>query len=236
LREDANVLSTSPHLPSTQVRRLALGMLLLAVPACGLSDYEARMSESQKREERFRLEQKYLGEPVQMPTHKNQEDREEPVANVFFRPPKGIEPKPKPGPRDNLWQYRARSAGNDFTGVDMEFAGDEKDFVDKVVSNYGPPEQASRSSREITPPGQDTPMVFDTWEFGSGPIGYSVNILRSSGKPIAIVYIYNKTRLDSVREAIKVSLQSLAIDQQVGATRQRYNQKSPWQLRSTPTR
>jgi len=210
-------------------------LLLLAVPACGLSDYEALMRDAQEREKRFHDEQKYLDKPVTMPTRKvkkdkDKEEREKPVGNVFFRPPRGIDSNAKSEPRDNLiWQYPARSNGNDFIWVALAFGDDEKDFADKVVKSYQP-EPPNPSSLQLTPPGQETPMLFDTWDFSSGDYGYSINVLRGS-RPIAVVYIYNKVRYETVRKAIEISLQSLAVDpQQVGAARQRYNRPTPWKL------
>ncbi|MGH7169207.1 MAG: hypothetical protein ACRELG_02875 [Gemmataceae bacterium] len=227
-------MRTSSHLPSTRVRRLALGLLLLAVPACGLSDYEARMYDSQKREERFKEEQKYLDKPVETPTRKVQTDQDKEghevmLAMMFFRPPKGIGATPKP--RDNLiWQYSAVSTTGDFYEVHMAFADeDDKDFANKVVGKYPMPAQPRQEVRQFLPPGQETPQVFDTWEFASGQVGYSVNILRSN-RPIAIVYIYNKVRYESAGKAIKVSLQALAVEGQAGAARERYSRQSPWKL------
>jgi hypothetical protein len=232
-------MSLSGDRSCSRARRLALGLLLLAVPACGLSDYERLMRESQEREKFFQDEQKYLGKPVEMPTHqvqtdKDKEAREEAVANVFFRPPKGIEAKPKPEPRNGrMWQYPADSRGSDFSYVEMAFAADDKDFADEVMKCYQASEQPTRSTHQFTPSGQDTPLLFDSWEFSNGQAGYSVNILRSN-RPIAVVYIYNKARRDNALKAIEVSLQSLAVDQQVILARQRYNQKTPWKLATPP--
>ena len=233
-------MSTAADRSCSRAHRFVLGLLLLAVPACGLSDYEKLMSESQAREKRFREEQIFLDKPVEMPkrkvqTEKDKEAREEPVANVFLRPPWGIESKPKPEPRSGLmWQYPANARNTDFAYVEMAFGEDDKNFADKVVNSYQTSEQPKHDSRQLTPPGQDTPLNFDTWTFGSGQFGYSVNILRS-GPPIAIVYIYNQGRPDSVRKAMELSLQSLAVDQQVGAARARYNLKTPWKLGSKPS-
>ena len=231
--EDALMPSISLDLPWTRVRRLGLALLLLAVPACGLSDYEAKMRDAQERKDRFDEEEKYLDVPVQIPTQKNKDDRDEPVANVFFRPPKGIEPKPQAQPRNslNLWRYARVSRNSDFFWFEMAFASDEdKDFANTVANTYTTADQATRGTREIVTPEQKTTMSFDFWEFSSGQSGYSINVLKGGRKPIAIVYCYNKARPDIVRKAIELSLQSLGIDQKANAGRQRYNQKSPWRL------
>jgi hypothetical protein len=206
---------------------------LLTLPACGLSDYEALMRETQEREERFRIEQKYLDEPVQMPMQKDKEGHDKPVANVFFRPPKGIAAKPDAAPiiEDMLWSYRARAKGGDFASVEMAFKTTEnmelKDFIDKVFYNYPREEEPKSPKREL-------PLPFDTWEFDGAQYGYSINVLKGSRTPLAIVFVFGKGRRDALRTAMDLSLQSLAVDQQVFAARQKYNQKSPWRLKSKP--
>jgi hypothetical protein len=208
---------------STRVRLLGLALLVVAVPACGLSEYEKLMHDTQEREARFRLENKYLDAPVQIPTQKDKDDHDVPVANVFFRPPKGISSKAEGGPF--LWHYRARSSG-DFVSVDMAFAPpDDKDFVAKVF-NYYPRAEGS------TTPTRNPPLPFDSWEFDSAQQGYSINITKGSGTKVAIVYVFGKGRREALRQIIDLSLQSLGVDQQANAARLRYNQKSPWKLQN----
>jgi hypothetical protein len=206
-------------------RRLGLALLLLAVPACGLNDYEALMREAQEREERFRAEQKYLGPPVQIPTQKDKEDKEVPIANVFFRPPKGVDSKPQSS--GMMWRYPG-DGRSDFNAVEMAFAEENKDFSRSVLDKYGRADLPPGIPRQITPPGQKTALVFEVWEFDSGQTGYSVNVLKDNPKPVAIVYIFNKAKLDSARKVIELSLQSVGIDLGYGAARLRYDQKSPW--------
>jgi hypothetical protein len=226
LLEDTTVISSTAL---TRVRRLGLALLLLAVPACGLSDYEKLMRDAQERKERFDAEQKYLGKPVIIPTRKDEKDKDVAIATAFFRPPKGIDSKPQPL-NDVMWRYKADPRNSDFQAVDMAFAEDSKDFADKVLTVYGGLGKAG-SAVQITPPGQETAMLFDHWEIDKA----SVNILRGSSKPVAVVYIY-KARPDSTRRAIEqLSLQSLGVGQGAGAARQRANEKSPWKLEGAPS-
>jgi hypothetical protein len=219
-------------LPSfSRPRRFALALLLLAVPACGLTDYEMLMRDTQEREERFRSEQKYLGKPVQIPTQKDKEDREVPLASVFLRPPKGVESKPKQS--GMMWRYGADSR-SDFIAVDMAFAEDNKDFSRNVLEYYNRPDIAI-TPRQITAPAQKSPMNMDACEFNNEQRGYSVNILRDSSKPVAIVYVYKKDRADSARKIIELSLQSVGIDQSYSNAKMRYDQKSPWKLQASPS-
>jgi hypothetical protein len=209
-------------------------MLLLAVPACGLSDYEKLMRDAQEREEAFRAEQKYLGRAVIIPTRKDSDDKDVPIANVFFRPPRGIDSKPQQL-NEPMWRYPADPRSNDFLSVDMAFGEDDKDFDSIVRGNYEGALQASNNPRQITPPGQTTPVTFDAWEFISGNVGVSINILRGSSKPVAIVYRYNKSRQETARKILELSLQSLGVDQKASAARQRANEKSPWKLEGAPS-
>ncbi len=217
--------------------RLGLGLLLLALPACGLSDYEERMRETQEREERFREEMKYLDEPVKVPTKKDKDDRESPVANVFFRPPKNIQPAFQAEPHNNLlWRYPPRANGGDFALVELAFGDEDKEFVKNVLGNYQASAEGTRQTvREFTLPGRDKPLVFDSWEFDNGQEGYSINVSRGGRTQVAIVYIFNRLRRDSVRKAMDLSLESLAVDGQVAAARKRYDQKSPWKLTAAPS-
>lgn len=231
------MISTSPYLPSARVRRLGLGLLLLAVPACGLSDYENLMREAQERKERFDEEQTYLDAPVQIPKQKNKDGKDEPVAKLFFRPPKGIEAKPQSQPRNNLniWRYARSKGGIDFVYVELAFADEAKEFANSVVGAYTTADQATHRRQPIAHPEQDTSMLFDVWESKSGQQGYSINILQGSRKPVAVIYHYNKARSENIRKAIELSLQSLAVDQKAPAAKLRYDNKSPWRLQSEPS-
>jgi hypothetical protein len=211
-------------------------LLLLTLPACGLGDYEELMREAQERERRFQDEKKYLDEPVKVPTKKDG-DREIPVAEIFFRPPKGIRATFETTPRNNLlWRYPARTSGGDFALVEMAFGEDNKDFAAEVVRNYQASEPIRPRAQQFNVPGRDSSLVFDIWEFESGQEGFSINVLRDPRRPVAVVYVYNKARRDSARKAIELSLESLAVGPQVRAARQQYDRKSPWQLKSTAPR
>jgi len=225
------VISTSADQCHSRVRRLGLGLLLLALPACGLSEYEGLMREkAQKNEEHFRNEQKYLDEPVQMPTQKNKEGKDVPLANVFFRPPKGIRAKPESEPRDNLlWYYPAvPKSGGQFTYVEMAFATDNKEFTTEVLQKY-------QTVEDFPPPQRDPPLPFDTWEFHDAQYGYSINVSKGGRQQVAVIYVFGKGRRDALRQVIDLSLQSLAVDGQAVTARQKYSQKSPWQLKPAPT-
>ena len=213
-------MSTSPDRRLSRARRLALGLLLLALPACGLSDYEALMQKTQENAERFRDEQKYLDAPVTIPTEKDKDDNEVRLANVFFRPPKGISTNPEPQPRNGLmWRYLSRKS--EFALVEMAFGEGDKEFADKVMSCYP-------GLSYISAPERQPPLPFDSWDYNDSQFGYSINIYKGGAKKIAVVYIFRKEKRDALRKAIDLSLQTLT--EKESAARQRYNQKSPWKL------
>lgn len=221
-----------------RIRRLGLALLLLGVPACGLSDYETLMREAQERADHFQDAKKYLDEPVKIPTKKEKEgDLELPIAEVFFRPPKGIRPTCDPTPRsDLLWRYPAQKNNAECSRVELAFGAGKKEFAAEVVNNFNPVERVNPKTKQYPVVDREAPLVFDVWEFDIGQDAYSINILRDPVCPVAVVYVYNKARRDNARKAIDLSLQSLAVASQVRTARQRYDRKTPWKLQATPGR
>jgi hypothetical protein len=211
---------------------LGLGLVLLALPACGLSDYENLMRQTQDREARFREEQKYLADPVKVPRQKDKENREVPVADLFFRPPKGILSIGQAVPGSSiLWAFPRRSAG-DFDHIEMAFGEDSKDFPNEVLRNYQVAGTLQQSVRELKPPGRDA-QTFDTWEFDGTQFGYSVNIPRGSQPPTAIIFVYAPRRHADLKKVIDLSLESLAFGRHASKARQTFAKPSPWQLQGT---
>jgi hypothetical protein len=207
----------------SRARRFCLGIVLLTLPACGLSEYEGLMQKAQERGQRFREEQKYLDVPVYMPTEKDKDNKDTLVADVFFRPPKGIASTPEPQPRNGLmWKYLAGSKGSEFKVVEMAFADPgDSEFAKKVVNNYPRTEQVPNPDRKQTWP-------FDSWEFNDRDYGYSINIYKGSIKQVAVVFMFPKPKRDVLRKTMDLSLQTLT--DKVATARQQYNQKSPWKL------
>lgn len=227
MEEDAIVIAIFHNPPWTRARRLIVALSLLAVPACGLSDYEARMEETQKREERFREENKYLGEPVKIPSRKDKEGQEIALASMFFRPPKGIQSTGEEQPNKIFWRYRPGAKGSDFLVVELAFASENNTFLDDVARIY--PRKAQSWTPQWT-----TPLPFDSWEYDEDQYTYSVNVSREGATKVAIVYILPKGRVGVLRKAMELSLDSFAVDAKVSAAQRRYQQKSPWKLEKQP--
>jgi hypothetical protein len=227
LRENIAVTLKAAH----RLRAFGLGLLLLALPACGLSDYEKLMGQAQEREARFREEQKYLAEPVKVPKRKDKEDREVAVADVFFRPPKGIQSVGQAVPGSSiLWAFPRRAASGDFDHIEMAFGEDSKDFANEVLRNYQVVQGTLQQRvRQLQPPGRDA-QTFDTWEFDGSQYGYSVNILRGSQPPTAVIYVYAPRRHSDLSKVIDLSLESLAFGRHASKARKQFAQPTPWQL------
>ncbi len=162
LLEDTIVISSSA---SPRALRLSLALLLLTLPACGLSDYEALMQKAQERAEHFREEQKYLDAQVGIPSEKDKDGHDVAIVDVFFRPPKGINSEPPEKPNNLMWKYSPRPRGSDFAYVELAFAEDDPDFPRKVMGNYPGLTQVSNPERK-------QPWPFDSWEFNGSRLGY----------------------------------------------------------------
>lgn len=204
--------------------RLLFAAVLLAVPACGLSDYEKLMDETQKREQRFREGKTYLDEPVNIPTRKDEEGHDVALANAFFRPPKGIQSSGEEEPNKLFWRYARRKTGGDFLLLELAFASDNNTFLDDVMRVY--PRKAQSWTPQWT-----TPLAFDSWEYDEEQYTYSVNVSQTAPKA-AIVFIVGKGRAANLHKVMQLSLQSLAVGPDAVKARQRYTQKSPWRLES----
>lgn len=205
---------------STWVRRLGFAVLLLSLPACGLSEYEGLMQKAKERAEQFQDEQQYLDAPVTYPTEKDKDGKETPLAYAFFRPPKGIKTTPEAQPRNNLmWPYIPGPRGSEFALVEMAFDDDSSDFAKRVVGSY-------QLSEGVPSPERKPPWPFDSWEYNDSQYGYSVNIYKGGQKKIAVVYRFRRDKRDALRKVIELSLRTFNDN----AARQRYNQKTPWKL------
>lgn len=94
---------TPKEIPHWLGRFLVVGFLLLA-GGCGLSDYEARMKETQVALDRFDEETRLLDEPIYVPLNPRKEGEgvAKPVVELFFRPPRGIKQNYDLNPLDGL--------------------------------------------------------------------------------------------------------------------------------------
>jgi hypothetical protein len=203
---------------------------------CGLSDYEALMVESQEREQRFREESTYLGEPINVPTRK-EKDTETPLADIFFRPPKGIPSTPDGKPRGGLlYRYAPRSPAGDFALLELAFGSEEKDFAATVRHNFQAWDpNKSKTTRQVRPPGRAA-LSFDVYDFADEQYSYSAYLWQGGRTQVAIVFYITRGRRDSARKVMDISLESFAADSAVLAARREYARKTPWRLKGTAGR
>jgi hypothetical protein len=217
-------------------RRLFGPLLVLGAAGCGLSDYEAKMRATQARLERFEQENKYLGNPLTMPTRK-EKDESVPLANVFLRPPRGIQTSPSEEPRSGLlYGYRPAKEGaaGAFTVVELGFSSGQKDFPADVLGLF-PAGGVSTRQRQVQPPGRKA-LTFDTAEFEDDQHNYSVNVWRGGDPQVAVVYWVARGQWESARKVIELSLATFAADAEAGRLRSAFATRSPWNLTPGPGR
>jgi hypothetical protein len=220
-------------------RRLARAGLfaagLLAAAGCGLADYEERMLSAQSRARQFDEENQLLDEPITVPTRPDAEGGG-PLADVFFRPPKGFQSAYERARRfDLLWCY-PRAAGAPassapFKLVGVAFAGGQKDFAAEVVRCFSGKAQAPRE-RTFQPFGRK-PLVFDCTEIDDGQDFYSVNISRTdlpSEPRVALVFGVEAAQRGSAARVLDLSLGTLATGADAAAQRLALARRSPFAL------
>lgn len=218
--EDTRAMTTLPNRSGSACRRPLFGLLLLSLSGCSLSEYEGQMHKAQENWQHYDQENKFLDKAVIFPTVKDKDGHDVPIADEFFRPPKGIDATPEKQPRNGLmWEYRPGPKGSAFARVDLAFEQGDKDFVSRVASCY--------SRREQVPtPERKPPLPFDSWEYNDTPYSCSINIYKGGAQKVAVVFLFVKEKRESLRKSIELSLQSMADK----TARQRYKQKSPWKL------
>ena len=169
-------ISECPLGPSASAS--ASGLLLLAVPACGLSDYKARMLDGAGTRKTLSRTGGISG-PAGGHAHEEgqvasgQEKADVPVADVFFRPPKGIGAKPNPQQRSSpcgrILPVNATAILRTSKWLSRRTRRTSPTEVLKRYIDAGIPKQLP--PRQIPRPGQEPPLTFDRWEYSSGPIG-----------------------------------------------------------------
>ncbi len=220
--------------------RLTCGLFLGTVLGCGLADYEDKMKQSQKKLERFDEEVRALDEPIQLPKKKVKDkdkgEREEPIALIFLRPPRGIQPKaskpegdlyrfpraPQPGQQPAPTPGATPSASSPFLDVCVVWKSDKEDpdnfarsILQRFPSKDGKP-LSTPPDREIPSPDENrrTVKVYEYFE----PTGsYCTIAIRSKGKlRVAVIYQVEKgKKTKQTDDVTRYSIDSLAIDDEV---------------------
>jgi hypothetical protein len=211
-------------------------LFVVALCGCGLTDYEAKMLAAQKRAQRLEEEFKNLDEPVAIPTRKENEV-ETPLANVFFRPPRGIGPTAAANPLAGLVHFYlprqpvavhqpgtpvAPPPISDVLAVGLAFATNRQDFANEVLRTLTASDQVTRTRREVRSPGRPAATVYDILEFDDMWHSYSIYVSASGPTQVAVVYRMAKGRRGNVSGPLTLSLESLALDADANRARQAY--------------
>jgi hypothetical protein len=225
-----------------------VGLVLLA-SGCGVAEYESKMIVAQQRMERFEKEDQMLGPPLVIPKRLDSKKNLRPWANLFFRPPRGIRPKPvmtegeEPEPEKRgglLYQYvpPPKKTALGVARVELAF-GDQKEFATELMSNFTATNEPKKSTRSFRPPGRQVGVTFETIEMEGTDQGidYLYSINRTATKKnlqIAVVYWVLKSQAARSRGLIDLSLESFALNEEATEAREQYNRGSPLLVPQTP--
>ncbi len=194
-------------------RRSALvGLFAVLCAGCGLNDYESKIVEEQQRVERFDKENKELGAPIDLPERKEKEkdkEKESWPVEIFLRLPKGLSPKPQENLYNGAFHYQ-RDGKGDFASAYVLMTPKAGQAEEEALRAFGAPQNGSAGSLEVMPfkgpPVQLRSHVFDigTWRY---------HLYVDPTKQVAIVYLTETTSTakGAITEAIKTSLQTLAL-------------------------
>jgi hypothetical protein len=222
------------------IRWRVLGtMAALFLAGCGLEEYEQKMVREQKKREVLEEQVKYLGEPAEI-TIKAEPGSTPPPVDIFFRMPKGVEPKPAGNWGDLYSQYPKsptppRQRGmpppqeSPFMDVLIGVAppGDWKQFTDRAQQPFQGMKHGEFTRAPKTPPGRSTPLDFQTATFtetGHFPTAYILYLHQSPQARVAIAFhmLSDRTTTAEVTKAIDQCLQTLAIGPDAAAARQQF--------------
>lgn len=199
------------------------GLLLLAA-GCGVSEYEAKMQETQRRVQRFDEESKLLDSPLTIPTPPAKDKNAPPPPLLFVRPPRGILPSAnnEKEPRNRiLYTFPAKgvNAAGPFINMEVAVGDKSKDFEAEVLRSFSPSGNLTQKQRQFKPPGRD-PLTFQSTEFEEGQGHYSVNLWRGQDHQVALVYSIQRGQREKAAKALDASLESFAVGKDVGKARQ----------------
>jgi hypothetical protein len=203
-------------------RRAALLLLCLPLSGCGLADYESQMRETQARLQELDHTNKLLDEPVVVPG-----------ADLFLRPPRGIQKAPEGEPRDGfLFHYPTRGSGaGPFLFVEVAVAEAKRpDFAAEVLRHYPAAGQVlAFAPGTPRPVDHRTPPKFDTHEFDGDEATYSVNVYKGEKAQVAVTFAIARGQRAAADVALNHSLKSLAFGPDADRLRREYK-TPPWRL------
>jgi hypothetical protein len=225
--------------------------LALLLNGCGFAEYEAKMVSEQARIHRIDLENKYLEDPIEWPakkeadkkeTDKKETDKKEVDKNyvdVFLRPPRGIDRKPLQQQRGMLHEFPRSKDGKDpIIAIWIGTAVNQPEFANDVEKLFGRKNLPSNHVvRQV--PGRDKPLEFDLVMFDDANSTYLLCMYKRGDAQAAVVFhlaekmsklvvFSDDERGDNeLTTKLRLSLESLGVDQEAGKLRATFNRYHP---------
>jgi len=208
----------------TPPRYLPLVGLLLA--GCGVTDYEARMKDTQQRIRLYEEESKLLTVPVNVPTAKNESGQPVPVASFTLRLPQTVSTTPSPEARGGMYYDYMPATIPPMTAypwVSLAFAkADDAKFAETVMKWFtatGPVSTSQYTTRLKVPLSRTT--------FENDTHWHSINLYKGTNQQVAIIYAVPKAQAQQAARAIDLSLDSFGIESSLAAAQKAYQPKGP---------
>ncbi len=210
LRRVGGVSPPNPRRPSPAW----LAALLLLAAGCGVSEYEKKMEETQRRVKQFEETSKLLDGPLTIPSPAAKEKGAPAPPQLFLLPPRGIQrtASNEKEPRNRIlytFPPRGAASAGPFLNVEVAVAEKSKDFETEVIRSYGPSGHLKQQKLRFDPPGREA-VTFQSTEFEEGQAQYSVNVWEGPNHQVAIVYAIQRGQREKAEAALKKSLESFA--------------------------
>lgn len=185
-------------------RRLLLLATLLSA-GCGLSAYEAKMAETQRRADQFDRKENVLGGVITPP--------EGCPVDVTLRVPRGLVTKAESVPQNGFFYRFGRSASGSSGGhgIFEMFVGASADgnavaVRQQIQKTF--PSAAPLPNKTVDAPGTES-LSFDTWTEGDASEKAYIFLHQANGKVVAIAY-RGKPSADT-DAVIEASLKTLTV-------------------------
>jgi hypothetical protein len=208
---------------------------VLCSAGCGLADYVGQMSSEADRVHAWDEETALLGSPIKLPELPKKDDKDQ-SWNVFLRLPRGVTESPRTAEgstQAKLFGSLAQYEGSNASGIVNVYLGvsDQKDFVNSTFNYFG----VSAGGDFITVPRSVTamsaagpaltPTISVKQRAAEGPqqYNYSFNFYEHGGTQVAVVFQLDKTTGAKANPAIKASLATLGVDDEVRSLRKAYS-------------
>jgi hypothetical protein len=222
------------------------GVVFLVLAGCGLTEYEQRMLQTQRRVQQVEETNRLLDQPLNVPTREEPEKEKgkgptiTTLAYFFFRPPLGILLTPEKTPRQGLlYTYPinpkppAPPPGSKppppspFVAVEVAIGSDIKDLIRDVLRAY-PSSVAAAPVKKSFSSGERT-TEFETYEFDD-PDGshWALHFTLVGKQAFALAYHIAKGQKDNAARALQASLESFAAGEAMVPAKLEYNNGSPW--------